>query len=118
MESLYYHDVLMSSESPKLLNEEKVEEESNTMMELFPGNLAINLNLLDYYSDPQLELFGGLLMEPDFYAGTEQSGEKEKKKRGRPRKNERNSPVSNQKRSKNCFIFYSNINKLFSFILS
>ena len=112
--SLYNNDVLMSSESPNLLNQEIFDSNA---MENFPGNLAINSDSLDNYSVPQMESFEELLMEPDIFGGTEQSGEKEKKKRGRPRKNERNSD-SSTKRSKNCFIFYSNINKLFSFILS
>ena len=117
MESLYYNDVLLSSESPNLLNEEIFEVESDTM-DSIPGNLAINLDPLDNYSEQELELFGELLMEPDFFVRAEQSREKEEKNRGGPRKNERNSPDSNQKQSKNCFIFYFNVSNLFSFILS
>ncbi len=106
----------MSSDSFNLLNEEKSKDESDTI-ELFPGNSAINLDSLDYHSEAQMDLVGGLSMKTNFFDRTEQFGEKEKKKRGRPRKNERNSPDSSQKRSKNCFMFYFNISKLFSFIL-
>ena len=48
-------------------------------MDSFSGNLAINLDLSDHYTEQELELFGGLLMGPNIFVRTGQSRENKKK---------------------------------------
>lgn len=97
MDSDYLHDLFLPYECPPFFAEDKNEKERNPLMELFPDTLAMSLNTLDHYSDPQLQLFEDLVIEPDLGSALSEiqieyhvpaTPKQEPKKRGRPRKNE------------------------------
>ncbi len=93
-------------------------KEFDNQLEFFPGSLDMFSQVFRNNSVSQIKSFEEVLMRSNPFVESTKPVAKKKRKRGRPRKNERNYPVSNQKQGKNCFISYFNVSKLFLLILS